>query len=323
MTRGVVLQGGSGERHQRGDARSIHGPVEQFESLSWSRSRYLQVLLMQRPLHALLLLTTLILAATPSAAQPAIAPVVTVEVGDYAFTRLPSSIPAGWTRLRLVNRGTVLHHMQLNKLAEGRGVPDMLREFKPGSPLPVWMTGSGGPSAAWAGQTIEMLVHLEPGSYGVICWVPAADHQLHLQKGMIGQLTVVARTAPDPVPAPRPTITIAAVDYGWTMSAPVTRGRHLIRFENRGPQPHELVIVRLAEGKTMVDAKNWAERGQTGASPGAMLSGVAALSPGRTAFVTNDFTAGRYALLCFVPDQRDRIGHPHVHYGMMKEFTVQ
>ncbi len=275
-----------------------------------------------RRLHCLVLLTAALASARVDA-QPSAAPVVTVEVGDYAFTKLPSSIPAGWTRVRLVNRGRALHHMQLNKLTDGRGVPDMLREFKPGAPLPAWMTGAGGPSAAWAGQTIEMLMNLEPGTYGVICWVPAADHQLHVQKGMIGRLTVVPRTTPDPVPAPRPTITIAAMDYNWTISAPVTRGRQVIRFENRGPQPHELVIVRLAEGRTMVDAKDWAERGQTGASPGVMLSGVAALSPGRTAFVTNDFTAGRYALLCFVPDQKDRVGHPHVHYGMMKEFTVK
>ncbi|HYW50441.1 MAG TPA: hypothetical protein VE861_07540 [Gemmatimonadaceae bacterium] len=269
------------------------------------------------------LLLAVLAGGVPIDAQPAPAPVVTVEVGDYAFTKLPASVSAGWTRVRLVNRGKTLHHMQLNKLAEGRGVSDMLREFKPGSPLPTWMTGAGGPSAAWAGQSIEMLVNLEPGNYGVICWVPAADHQLHVQKGMIGKLTVVPRTTPDPVPAPRPTITIAAMDYNWTISAPVTRGRHVIRFDNKGPQPHELVVVRLAEGKSMVDAKDWAERGQTGSSPGVMLSGVAALTPGKSAYVTNDFGPGRYALLCFVPDQKDRVGHPHVHYGMMKEFTVQ
>lgn len=274
-------------------------------------------------LRTLLLLTGLAGAPDSVSAQSAQAPVVTVEVGDFAFTKLPAAIPAGWTRVRLVNRGTTLHHMQLNKLLDGHSVSDMLRAFKPGSPLPTWMTGAGGPSAAWAGQTIEMLVNLEAGSYGVICWVPAADHQLHVQKGMIGRLTVVPRTAPDSAPTPRASLTITALDYNWTMSAGVTRGRHMIRFENRGPQPHELVIVRLAAGKTMNDAREWAERGQTGTAPGVMLSGVAALSPGRGAYVTNDFTAGRYALLCFVPDQKDHVGHPHVHYGMMKEFTVQ
>ncbi|MBC7842864.1 MAG: hypothetical protein H7099_11150 [Gemmatimonadaceae bacterium] len=277
-------------------------------------------------LHTCLALAVALVIRAPAHAQPVRAhdmPLVTVEVGDFAFTKLPDTLAAGWTRLRLVNRGTVLHHMQLNKLADGHGVPDMLRAFRPGSPLPTWMVGAGGPSAAWAGQTIEMLVNLEEGNYGVICWIPAADHQLHVQKGMIGHVTVVARRTPAPTPAPRASLTITAMDYNWTISAPVTRGRHTIRFENRGPQPHELVIVRLAKGKSMVDAREWAERGQTGASPGVMLSGVAALSPGRSAFVENDFGAGRYALLCFVPDQKDRIGHPHVHYGMMKEFEVR
>jgi uncharacterized cupredoxin-like copper-binding protein len=251
-------------------------------------------------------------------------PVLTVEVGDYAFTRLPSSVPAGWTRIRLVNRGTTLHHMQLNRLEGGHTVREMLRDFTPGRPLPTYLTGAGGPSAAWAGQTIEVIADLRAGAYAVICWVPAADHKLHVQKGMIGQLTVTGAPTATPAAAPvRADVVISAVDYNWVISKPVGRGRQVIQFENRGPQPHELVIVRLADGKRMTDARDWAERGQTGELPGAMLNGVAAVSPGHTAFVANDFTPGRYALLCFVPDQKDGKGQPHVHFGMMKEFTIQ
>ncbi len=272
---------------------------------------------------ALHLIAALIIGARVVEAQSAAMPVLTIEVGDYAFTKLPRSVSAGWTRIRLVNRGTTLHHMQLNRLDSGKGVPDMLRDFKPGFPLPVYMRGAGGPSAAWAGQTIEMVMNLEAGSYGVICWVPAADHQLHVQKGMIGRITVTPRLTPDRSAAPIASLTVSAVDYNWTVSRALTAGRHIIRFDNRGPQPHELVIVKLAAGKTMVDARDWAERGQTGVSPGAMLSGVAAISPGAVAYVENDFLPGRYALLCFVPDQKDKIGHPHVHYGMMKEIVVR
>jgi len=132
---------------------------------------------------------------------------VTIEVADYAFLTLPPSIPAGLTTIRLVNKGKTLHHLQLNRLRDGKGVREMLRDFVPGAPLPRYMSGSGGPSAAWAGQTIEATMVLEPGTYGVICWVPAADHQLHLQKGLLGQITVtpaVRSTARPTLPPPTP-----------------------------------------------------------------------------------------------------------------------
>lgn len=266
-------------------------------------------------------------ASAQTAPAPAALPVVTVEVGDYAFTRLPTSVPSGWTRIRLVNKGATLHHMQLNRLDDGHTLRDMLRDFTPGRPSPAYMVGAGGPSAAWAGQTIEVVANLSAGTYAVICWVPAADHRLHVQMGMIGQLTVTKAETPR-APAAKPAdplradVVISAVDYNWQLSKPVARGRQVIRFENRGPQPHELVVVRLAAGKTMTDARDWAERGQTGELPGTMLNGVAAITPGGTAYVVNEFTPGRYALLCFVPDEKDGKGQPHVHFGMMKEFAI-
>jgi hypothetical protein len=82
-------------------------------------------------------------------------------------------------------------------------------------------------------------------------------------------------------------------------------------------------MVRLAPGRTMKDAADWAERGQTGAAPGVMVGGVAALSPGRAGQFTVDATPGDYALLCFAPDQKDGRGHPHTAYGMMRQITVR
>jgi hypothetical protein len=37
-------------------------------------------------------------------------------------------------------------------------------------------------------------------------------------------------------------------------------------------------------------------------------------------FITADFQPGHYALLCFIPDARDR--KPHSDHGMMKEIVV-
>ncbi len=71
------------------------------------------------------------------------------------------------------------------------------------------------------------------------------------------------------------------------------------------------------------DAAHWAERGQTGASPGRLVGGVAAIGVGAMGQFTVDFTPGRYALVCFVPDQKDGKGRAHFVYGMTREFTVE
>jgi uncharacterized cupredoxin-like copper-binding protein len=270
------------------------------------------------------ILPALLAGSAPLPAQQLAPNVVTIEVTDYAFLTLPPMIPAGLTTIRLVNKGKTLHHLQLNRLRNGKGLRDMLKDFSPGAPLPTYMSGSGGPSAAWSGQTIEVTTILEPGTYGVICWVPAADHQLHLQKGMLGQITVThSKPVVTPPVLPKADIIVTAFDFNYTMDKPITAGRRTIRFLNRGPQNHEFVLVRLAKGKSVRDAQAWAERGQTGEMPGVMLSGVAAIAPGGAANVTNTFEPGEYAILCFVPSNNDKKGLPHVHYGMMQQFSVK
>lgn len=250
-------------------------------------------------------------------------PVLEIVAMDFAF-RAPDTVPAGVTTLRLVNRGTQLHHVQLNRLEDGKTVQDMLRDWKPGVPIPRYMTGDGGPTAALGGQTLEGTVVLKPGRYAIICWVPAPDGKLHLHKGMFGQVEVVGdAAAAAATPAlPRADVTITMMDYGYLLPD-VKRGRRTFRVFNAGPQAHELVMVRLKPGKTAKDAAEWAERGQTGDAPGTMMGGVAALSVGRVAQFEAVMTPGEYALVCFVPDQKDGTGKPHVAHGMLRQFTVR
>jgi len=41
----------------------------------------------------------------------------------------------------------------------------------------------------------------------------------------------------------------------------------------------------------------------------------------QTVDIPTTFTAGDYALLCFVPDAKD--GKPHLAHGMVKQFSVK
>lgn len=278
---------------------------------------------MSRRLTSAMAALALLASAAGAQGTRAASPVLEIVAMDYAF-RAPDTVPAGVTTLRLVNRGTQLHHVQLNRLEDGKTVQDMLRDWKPGRPNPRYMTGDGGPTAALGGQTLEGTVLLKPGRYAIICWVPAPDGQLHMHKGMFGQIEVTgdaAAASATPV-LPRADVTITMMDYGYLLPD-VKRGRRTFRVFNAGPQAHELVMVRLAAGKTAKDAAEWAERGQTGEKPGEMMGGVAALTPGHVAQFAATMTPGRYALVCFVPDQKDGVGKPHVVSGMLREFVVK
>jgi hypothetical protein len=137
-------------------------------------------------------------------------------------------------------------------------------------------------------------------------------------KGMVRPLTVTAASGPAPSD-PAADLVMKLVDYDFQLSAPLTAGKHTIRVENAGPQPHELVLVRLEPGKEPVDFAQWGDK-QVGPAPGELYGGVSAIMPGTHAFVEVDLPAGEYGLICFIPDIKD--GTPHFHHGMMKRITV-
>ena len=120
---------------------------------------------------------------------------------------------------------------------------------------------------------------------------------------------------------PKADVVMTLDDYAFTLSAPITAGRHTIRFENRALQSHEAVMAQLQPGKTLQQAVTWMNAGQFGASPVKAMGGASGLATGRHMFVTADFVPGTYVLLCFIPDAKD--GKPHSDHGMIKEIVVQ
>jgi hypothetical protein len=57
-----------------------------------------------------------------------------------------------------------------------------------------------------------------------------------------------------------------------------------------------------------------------GTAPFEMVGGTVGLAKGAVNFVTADFSAGKYVLLCFIPDATDH--KPHVARGMVMELHV-
>lgn len=229
----------------------------------------------------------------------------------------PDTVPAGHTRVTLMNHGTEPHHAFIVRLDSGHVAGELLQAFTSGDGrLPAWAFLVGGPNVNAEGLS-EAVVELAPGNYAMICAIASPDGTTHVAKGMVRQLTVVpsdARTA-----APTPDLTITMSDYAFTSSAPITAGQHVIRLENTGEQPHELIVIRLEPGKTIQEFAAWV-RNRQGEAPGAPVGGTTPQSRGTTTFFVVNFSAGEYAFVCVVRDASD--GRPHIAHGMVQQFRV-
>ncbi len=258
--------------------------------------------------------------AREQAAPPAPPPnVVDITAVNYSFSA-PDSLPAGVTTLRMVNKGTELHHTQLVRLLQGHTVADLVDALKHPGPFPAWAQLVGGPNAAAPNDTVQATVDLAAGHYAMLCLIPGADNMPHFTKGMIRPLEVTAAAAGAAVPAePAADVTIHLKDYDFASSAPLTAGRHVVQMVNDGPQPHELVLVQLAPGKTIQDVYAWESGGMHGPPPGKPIGGISVLTPGRRGEFTVTLAPGGYGFICFVPGPD---GREHAAHRMMKGFTV-
>lgn len=258
--------------------------------------------------------------AAGAAARPIIpgARVVTVTARDYAF-EAPDSVAAGLTEFRLVDQGTEMHHVFLIRLDEGKTLRDALDAFAAGGPPPAWMREVGGPNTPVPGGTSSAALRLVAGRYAMICVIPSPDGKAHLMKGMAHELVVTPAASPVASASPKTDVTMTLSDYDFAFSRPLRAGRQLVRVRNAAAQPHEVVIVQLAPGKTAADVVAWIAK-PDGPPPGAPVGGTTPMAQGEENIVPLDVAPGDYALLCFVPDAKDR--KEHIAHGMVKQFTV-
>jgi hypothetical protein len=257
-------------------------------------------------------------AATTVTAAAAPAAMVHVVATDFKFN-LPDTIPAGAVTLHMMNEGKELHHAQLVRLDEAKTVAELAAAFKVEGPPPPWVHFVGGPNASAPGTTATASTVLAPGQYAVLCFIPGPDGVPHLAKGMLRTFQVVPSGAGTGLPAATDTIRMA--DYDFVPGRPLAAGSHTMLVQNDGPQPHELVLLRLNPGKTVRDFGVWATTGRMKGPPPAMpVGGVAVLDRGAEATFTTDLAAGDYAFICFVSDAKD--GKLHLEHGMAKQFRI-
>lgn len=255
-----------------------------------------------------------------AAAAPTSPPELTIVATDYAY-EAPDTVPGGMVTIRLVNNGKDLHHVQLVRLLDGKTYADLaegLKHMKPGTPPPPWVEDVVGPNSPEPGSESRLIRELAPGNYAIVCFVDTPDHIPHFVKGMSRGLTVVAPAGATIAP-PASDVTVQMTDYDWTLSTPLTAGKHVIRLENLAEQSHEMFIAKLDAGKTKDDFLKWGIS-FAGPPPGKAMGGTSGQKKGDVAFLPVDLPPGNYLLVCFIPDAKD--GKPHLAHGMIKEFSI-
>ncbi|MGQ0640793.1 MAG: hypothetical protein ACT4P6_08515, partial [Gemmatimonadaceae bacterium] len=230
---------------------------------------------------------------------------------EFSFDA-PDTVPAGFTKVSLMNHGAEPHHAVIVRLDSGHVAGELLDALAKNR-IPAWSVFLGGPNASMQGIS-ETAVELKPGNHVVICLIPSADGVMHVAKGMVRQLTV--KDAGAATVAPTADLTITLQDYSFTTSAPLSPGPHVIRVDNAAQQPHELVIVKLEPGKTIQEFAKWAEK-PVGPPPGAAIGGTTPQASGIPNYVMASFEPGEYGFVCFVPDVKD--GKLHLEHGMIQQ----
>lgn len=280
-----------------------------------------------RMLMALNVLLTSVVIAGMAVMQDDSAAAENIDGGAVAFTAYdygfkgPDRITAGMTTVRVANQGKAPHHVQLVKLAQGKTAADFAAAMKadPAHP-PAWISYVGGPNAVVPGGQAEAIMQLDAGEYLLLCLIPNEQGIPHVALGMQKPVTVT-RSKSAAVAEPRADLTITQADFSFSLSQPMTAGHHTIQVTNKGGQPHEVVVVKLAPGAT---AKDWAaafEPGAAGPPPGVPVGGIVGIEQGGKGYFTGDFEAGRYGLLCFFPDPQT--GAPHFAKGMTLDMSVR
>ena len=258
-----------------------------------------------------------------AAAAPA---TVTVTAGEYAFAP-PAEVRGGLVEVRLSNRGKETHHMTLYRLTDGKSFDDFRQAMlsaPPYSATPEWAVPAGGPGAAAPGDESNAFLDLAPGSYAMVCYVPAPDGAPHYTKGMLQGLEVAPGTPAGGAAEPEADLSVELVDYDFRWSSAPSAGAHRVRVVNAGPQHHEIQVFRLADGKTLDDfmahLQGMVGGGEPVEEPGRWVGGLSTIHPGGEGTVDVALEAGRYVLVCFEPDGKD--GRPHFMHGMVKEIAV-
>lgn len=110
------------------------------------------------------------------------------------------------------------------------------------------------------------------------------------------------------------------LDFSFTLPSEIKAGVQTWKIVDAGEQPHEMNLIKLADGKTMEDVAHWMHAPE-GAPPFANVGGMQGIDPNEAAYLHLDLEPRDYVAICHIPDPAS--GKPHDALGMVLPFTVK
>lgn len=243
---------------------------------------------------------------------------------DKPALEVPASIEAGVVTLRLTNSFGAPVDTSVIRVDGEQTAADVLKivdSDEDGAPIPAWLHGAGGLPPVEPKGTEASTQILQPGRYFVVANAevegdkqpPAATAELEVT----GEL-------PDDAALPAAAGgTITASEYTFKTSG-LKAGKNTVRFENTGRELHHALAFPIRGDATIKEiAKLFASDEEPSGPPPVDFesgAGTAVIDGGAAQNVDLELKAGRYALVCFIPDRAG--GPPHAAKGMITELTV-
>lgn len=271
--------------------------------------------------------------------------------GHASFELDDTEIPSGWTTVRFTNASNATHFAIVEKMPSVDGeqmtVEDSRAEVVPvfqnimddingqnprfpeaGFDLPAWydqVVFLGGPGLTSPGETSEVTLDLEPGTYVIECYVKMADGTFHSTEDMIEGLTVTESSSDTEPPTADAGVSIS-FEGGIQMDGSLEAGSRSVEVTFTDQDLHEhflghdVHLVRLEDGANLADLAawmNWAAPGglaEPAPSGVTFLGGTQDMPGGTSLYVTAELEAGDYAWIAEVPDPAGK--------NMLVEFSV-
>jgi plastocyanin len=251
------------------------------------------------------------------AEQPAQLAITLEEQGKKATLEADQpTTEAGTVELQFTNNGKSPHSVQLARVDEGHEAEEVLQAGEAWAsgkkPLPEWAHLAGGIGSVKGGESGTATVQLEPGKYVALDTnaegvPPFAEFEATGEAGG-GEL-------------PSTDATIEAKDYSFESSG-LTAGQNTVTFDNTGQQPHVAEAIGIKGDATIEDVKKFIET-EKGEPPidESKSFGTAIVDGGQSLVQEMNLEAGRYVVICYVPDREG--GPPHLARGMVSELEVK
>ncbi|HEX6595741.1 MAG TPA: hypothetical protein VF045_02325 [Acidimicrobiales bacterium] len=236
----------------------------------------------------------------------------------------PAQTPAGVVAVTLRNSASASHDVQLVRVEGERSVEEVVDLVSSdGAPIPPWFHPEGGVTSVPPGASHSATRRLLPGSYYIVDTGTDAAGIPFAQVGGVRPLTVEDEDTGASPALPEADVTVSATEHSFGLPPELDAGSPLVRFDNRGIEPHMVVAAPLLPGRTLDDVRR--SLASVGDPPPALdvtrATGTQIVDGGTSILTKMTFSAGVYVFVCFVNDRAG--GPPHHAVGMLQELRVR